>query len=161
LLEELLCKNREYAAGFTHGDLDAPPRLKLAIVTCMDARIDPVRILGLAPGDAHVIRNAGGVVTADVVRSLAISQHGLGTEAIVVMQHTQCGLLTLSEEEFARQAEAATGVRPPWPTHAFSDLEASVREGVAALRGERLLPRRERVSGLVYDVATGRLGEIA
>lgn len=160
-MEELLRNNEEYAAGFEYGHLEARPRLKLAVVTCMDARIDPVRVLGVAPGDIHVVRNAGGVITEDVIRSLAISQHELGTEEIAVVQHTQCGLLTLSDEDFARRVEARTGARPPWATLAFSDLEASVGDAVARLHAEVLLPHRARVSGLIYEVETGRLREVA
>ena len=159
-IAQLLSNNEDYAAGFEHGHLEARPRLKLAVLTCMDARIDPARILGLGPGGAHVIRNAGGVLTDDVIRSLAISQHELGTEEILVIQHTECGLLKLSDEEFGRRLEATTGERPPWPARGFPDLEASVRGAVEQLRAERLLPHTDRIGGMVYDVHTGRLREV-
>ena len=159
-MEELLRNNEEYVAGFAYGQLEARPRLKLAVLTCMDARIDPLRILGLAPGDVHVLRNAGGVITDDVIRSLTISQQELGSEEILVIQHTQCGLLRLSDEDFARRVEARTGARPPWPALAFSDLEASARDAVARLHAEVLLPHRARISGLIYEIETGRLREV-
>ena len=157
---QLLENNDAYVAAFGHGDLEAAPRLKVAVVTCMDARIDPARILGLEPGDAHVLRNAGGVVTDDVIRSLAISQHELGTEQILIIQHTNCGLLKLSDEEFADRLEGLTGGRPSWQARGFADLEESLRESVQRLRGDPYLPHSVRVAGLVYDVGSGRLREV-
>ena len=133
----------------------------MAILTCMDARIDPARVLGLEPGDAHVIRNAGGIVTDDVLRSLSISQHQLGTEEIVVIQHTQCGLLTFSDEAFASDLERSTGQRPSWTAGTFDDLDASVREGVRRIQQDPFIPRTENVKGFVYEVANGGLREIA
>ena len=126
----------------------------------MDARIDPLQILGLAAGDVHVIRNAGGVITDDVIRSLAISQYELGTEQIAVMQHTQCGLLTLQEDDFASRVQEATGARPAWPTLAFSDLEASVRDGVRRIQASSVLPHTGHVRGFVYEVESGRVREV-
>src|SRR5437588_11398799 len=152
---ELLHNNESYAGGFEHGDLAAAPRLKVAIVTCMDARIDPARVLGLEPGDAQVIRNAGGIVTDDALRSLSISQHHLGTEEIVVIQHTRCGLMTFSDDEFADQLERSTGSRPPWRSHTFTHLEESVREGVRRILADPFIPRQERVRGFVYEVENG------
>jgi carbonic anhydrase len=159
--EQLLRRSEAYAARFEQGDLPAPPRLKVVIVTCMDARIDPAAMFGLEPGDAHVIRNAGGVVTDDVIRSLSISQHYLGTEEILIVQHTQCGLLTITDESVAESLERATGVRPDWSARAFGDLEQSVRDGVARVREDRFIPRAESVRGFVYEVETGRLSEVA
>src|SRR5438067_32750 len=131
---ELLHHNESYSGGFEDGDLAAAPQLKVAVVTCMDARIDPARVLGLEPGDAHVIRNAGGVVTDDALRSLSISQHHLGTEEILLIQHTRCGLMTFTDEEFEDELERSTGSRPPWRSHTFTDLEETVREGVRKIR---------------------------
>jgi carbonic anhydrase len=157
---DLVHHNERYAAAFEHGELAAAPRLKVAIVTCMDARIDPARVLGLEPGDAHVIRNAGGVVTDDALRSLSISQHHLGTQEIVVIQHTRCGLMTFTDEEFENELEGSTGSRPPWRSHTFTDLEASVREGVGRIRSDLFIARKDGVSGFVYEVETGRLREV-
>jgi carbonic anhydrase len=157
---QLLSNNHAYAASFENGDLAAPPRLKIAIVTCMDARIDPARVLGLEPGDAHVIRNAGGIVSDDALRSLSISQHQLGTEEILVIQHTQCGLLTFTDDGFARDLERTVGDRPTWTAGTFDDLEASVREGVARIQADPFIPRRQSVKGFVYEVESGRLREI-
>jgi carbonic anhydrase len=138
----------------------AQPRRKLAVVACMDARLDPTRALGLEQGDAHVIRNAGGIVTDDVLRSLAISQHLLGTEEVVLIQHTDCGLLKVNDEELAERLEAQTGRRPEWRAHAFSDLEASVRDGIERVRANPFVPRTDSVRGFVYEVETGRLREV-
>jgi carbonic anhydrase len=157
---QLLRHSEAYAGGFAHAGLAAAPRLKVAIVTCMDARIDPGRVFGLEAGDAHVIRNAGGVVTDDVIRSLSISQHHLGTDEILVVQHTQCGLLTFTDEAFARDLELATGARPAWDGRAFADLEESVRDGVNRIRSDPFIPRTENVSGYVYEVETGRVREV-
>src|SRR5437588_1629802 len=158
---ELLHNNESYAEGFEHGDLVASPRRKVAIVTCMDARIDPARVLGLEVGDAHVIRNAGGVVTDDVIRSLSISQHHLGTEEILVVQHTRCGLMTFSDEEFADQLEREAGARPPWASGAFQDLEESVRAGVRRAQADPFVPRKDHIRGFVYEVETGRVREVS
>jgi carbonic anhydrase len=158
---ELLHNNEAYANGFEHGDLAAPPQRKVALVTCMDARIDPARVLGLEPGDAHVIRNAGGVVTDDALRSLSISQHHLGTEEILVIQHTRCGMMTFTDDDFAGELERLTGSRPPWHSHAFTELEESVREGVRRVRADPFIPRTDQVRGFVYEVESGRLREVA
>jgi carbonic anhydrase len=136
------------------------PRRKLAVLTCMDARLDPARLLGLQEGDAHVIRNAGGVVTDDTLRSLAISQNLLGTEEVVLIKHTDCGMLTISDEEFADRLESETGRRPGWRAHAFSDLEQGVRDGIERIRRSPFIPRTDRVRGFVYEVETGRLREV-
>jgi carbonic anhydrase len=154
---QLLHRNETYAADFDHAGLEAPPRLKVAIVTCMDARIDPARVFGFEPGDAHVIRNAGGVVTDDVLRSLSISQNHLGTLEIIVVQHTRCGLLTFTDEAFGDQLERETGARPPWAALTFTDLENAVRDGVNRIRTDPFIPRTADVSGFVYEVETGRV----
>lgn len=159
-MEELLANNDAYAAGFGEAGLAAPPAKKIAIVACMDARLDPARVLGIEPGDAHVIRNGGGVVTDDVIRSLAISQHYLGTEEIMLLHHTRCGMQTFSDEEFAQALERETGERPPWRARAFEDLEQDVRDGIRLIRENPFIPRRERVRGFVYEVETGRVREV-
>jgi carbonic anhydrase len=158
--EQLLQSNEAYAAGFEHAGLAAAPALKLAIVTCMDARLDPARALGLQPGEAHVIRNAGGVVTDDVMRSLSISQNELGTEEIVLLHHTRCGLLTFTDEEFARAREQSTGQRPPWAAHSFSDLEQDVRDGIRRIREDLFVPRKDSIRGFVYEVESGRVRDV-
>ena len=158
--DELIESNRAYAATFDKGDLAAPPARRVAVLTCMDARIDPARALGLAEGDAHVIRNAGGVVTDDEIRSLAISQHMLGTEEIVLIHHTECGMLTFSDDEFAERMEQATGQRPPWPAHAFPDLDENVRASIRLIQESPFIPHTSSVRGFVYDVKTGALREV-
>jgi carbonic anhydrase len=142
-------------------DLPRRPARKLAVLACMDARLDPAQLLGLALGDAHVIRNAGGVVSDDAIRSLAMSQHLLGTEEIVLIQHTDCGLLSITDEEFAARLEREAGRRPEWHAHAFDDLEQNVRDSVAKLRSDPFLLHTDKVSGFVYEVETGRLREVS
>jgi carbonic anhydrase len=142
-------------------DLPRQPARKLAVLACMDARLDPAQLLGLALGDAHVIRNAGGVVSDDAIRSLAMSQHLLGTEEIVVIQHTDCGLLTITDEEFAVRLEREAGRRPEWHAHAFDDLDQNVRDSIAKLRSDPFLPHTDKVSGFVYEVESGRLREVS
>jgi carbonic anhydrase len=158
--EELLRNGEAYAEGFSDGDLTSPPRKKVAVLACMDARVIPSRILGLDPGDAHVIRNAGGVVTDDAIRSLAISQNLLGTEEIMLIHHTDCGMLTFTDDELAGRLESETGERPTWPLHAFSDLEGSVRDSIERLHSSPFIPRKDSIRGFVYDVKTGRLSEV-
>src|SRR3977135_2938073 len=131
--DQLIANDDAYAASFTKGNLPLPPARKTAVLACMDARLDPARALGFEEGDAHVIRNAGGVVTDDVIRSLAISQHHLGTEEIILLHHTECGMLTFSDEDFARALELSTGERPAWRARAFSDLEEDVRASIRLL----------------------------
>ena len=140
--------------------LPAAPARKLAVLACMDARLDPARVLGLEEGDAHVIRNAGGVVSDDALRSLAISQNLLGTEEIVLIHHTDCGMLTFTDAEFADRLEDETGERPDWPVHSFRDLEGNVRESIERIRDSPFVPRTENVRGFVYEVETGRLREV-
>jgi carbonic anhydrase len=149
-----------HADVFAARGMSAEPARRIAVVTCMDARIDVFALLGLAQGDAHVLRNAGGVVTDDVIRSLAISQRELGTKEVVLIHHTGCGLLALDDRGFRDGVEAETGVRPPWATEAFDDLDEDVRRSMARVRESPFLPRRDRVRGFVYDVETGRLREV-
>jgi carbonic anhydrase len=159
--DALLRNNEAYAASYDKGDLPGPPARKVAVLACMDARLDPARVLGLEEGDAHVIRNAGGVVTDDALRSLAISQHLLETEEIVLIHHTRCGMLTFTDEEFAQKLEGETGSRPEWRAGAFSHLEQNLRDSIATIKGSPFVPRTDRVRGFVYEVETGRLREVA
>jgi carbonic anhydrase len=158
--DRLLENNARYAAGFSDGDLPLPPSQKLAVVACMDARLDVHRILGLEHGDAHVIRNAGGAVTEDVIRSLTISQRLLGTEEIILIHHTDCGMLTFTDDQVKEQIAADTGVRPAFALEAFSDLEEDVRQSMARIQASPFIPRKDQVRGFVYDVRTGRLEEV-
>jgi carbonic anhydrase len=159
--DKLLENNTSYAERFDKGDLPLPPATKVAVVACMDARLDPARILGLEEGDAHVIRNAGGVVTDDEIRSLAISQRLLGTEEIVLIHHTDCGMLTFADDEFRRQIQDDTGVKPEWPAEAFSDLEEDVRQSIARIEASPFVPRKDSIRGFVYEVESGRLREVS
>lgn len=153
----LLDNNEQYARSFTKGDLPRQPATKIAIVTCMDARFDPARALGLDEGDAHVIRNAGGAVTDDVIRSLVISQRLLGTETVVVIHHTDCGMLTMDQEKVAAELEAETGIRPPFALESFTDLETSMSESLARIAESPFVAAKHSIRGFIYDVATGRL----
>ena len=159
--DELLKNNEAYAASFDKGDLPLPPARKVAVVVCMDARLDPAGALGLKEGDAHVIRNAGGVITDDEIRSLAISQRLLGTEEIILMHHTGCGMLTFNDDDFKRKLEDETGQTPEWSANAFPDLEGDVRQSIARIKSSPFIPRKDSVRGFVYDVHTGRLNEVA
>jgi len=159
--DELLSNAEDYAANFDRGDLPLPPAKRVAILACMDARLNPYRLLGLNEGDAHVIRNAGGVVTDDEIRSLAISQRLLGTEEIILIHHTDCGMLTFGDDEFRRQIMDDTGIKPEWAAEAFNDLEQDVRQSIARINGSPFIPRKESVRGFVYDVRTGLLSEVA
>ena len=157
--DQLVSNAEVHAAGFSAGDLPIPPGRRVAVVACMDARVNPYAILGLAEGDAHIIRNAGGVVTDDVIRSLAISQRLLGTEEIVLVHHTDCGMQTFTHDDFVRQVEEDTGIRPPWAAETFSDSAADVRQSIARIQASPFLPNKA-VRGFVYDVHTGRLEEV-
>lgn len=157
--DELLSANESYADGFAHAGLAKEPARKVAVLTCMDARLDVYRFLGLQPGEAHVIRNAGGIVTEDAVRSLMISHRSLGTEELVVIQHTSCGMAGLDDDAYADEVEADTGTRPAVPLGGFDDLDASVRDSVTSLRGNPLIGHGS-VRGFVYDVASGKLREV-
>ena len=158
--DELLTNNERYAAGFGKGDLAMPPAKEVAIVACMDARLDPARALGLQEGDAHVIRNAGGVVTDDAIRSLAISQRLLGTKEIVLIHHTDCGMLTFSDDEVKTQIERDTGIRPPFALESFADVDADVRQSIARITASPFVPDKSHVRGFIYDVKTGTLREV-
>jgi carbonic anhydrase len=158
--DELLANNEAYVASFDKGDLPLPPARKLAVVACMDARIKVYDILGLEVGDAHVIRNAGGVVTDDEIRSLAISQRLLGTEEIILIHHTDCGMLTFHDDEFKAQIQKDTGIKPEWAAEAFGDLEGDVRQSIARIKASPFIPRKDAVRGFVYEVETGRLREV-
>ena len=158
--EELLQNAEEYAATFDQGELPLPPAKRVAVLACMDARLNPYGLLGLSEGDAHVIRNAGGVVTDDEIRSLAISQRLLGTEEVILIHHTDCGMLTFSDDEFRRQVQDDTGIKPEWAAEAFDDLEEDVRQSIARIKSSPFIPRKDSVRGFVYDVKTGRLDEV-
>ncbi|WP_226357903.1 carbonic anhydrase [Pseudonocardia sp. ICBG601] len=157
--DELLENNARYAESFS-GPLPLPPARKIAVVACMDARLDVYRVLGLNEGDAHVIRNAGGVVTDDEIRSLAISQRLLGTEEIILIHHTDCGMLTFTDDAFRASIRDETGIKPPWAAEAFDDLDADVRQSLARIRANPFVPHTDAVRGFVFDVATGRLTEV-
>lgn len=159
-IDPLVQANREFALGYS-GGLSGSPARKVAVVTCMDARIDPVRALGITVGDANVVRNAGGLVVTDTIRSLAISQRKLGTTAIMIIQHTQCGLATFSDEEFRNELATETGVEPPWGPRPFGAQEENVRQALERIRTSPFLPHRDDVRGFIFDVATGLLHEIA
>ena len=158
--DTFLQNNEAYAASFEKGDLPLPPGRKVAVLACMDARLDPARVLGLEEGDAHVIRNAGGVVTDEALRSLAISQNLLGTEEIVIIHHTDCGMVTFSDEDFAQRLESETGSRPPWNAQAFEDLDVDVRDSIERIRESPFVPSTDSLRGFVYEVETGRLREV-
>jgi len=157
---ELLENNARYVAGFS-GPLPLPPARHLAVVACMDARLNVYAILGLSEGDAHVIRNAGGVVTEDEIRSLAISQRLLGTTEIVLIHHTDCGMLTFTDDGFKRAIQDETGIKPPWSAEAFTDLDEDVRQSIARIKASPFVPHKESVRGFVFDVATGKLAEVS
>ncbi len=159
--DQLLSNNEHYASGFNQAELPAPPAKKVAVVACMDARINLYAVLGLSEGEAHVIRNAGGVVTDDAVRSLAISQRLLGTEEIVLIHHTGCGMLTFSDDEFRAAIERETGVKPSWAAEAFSDLDGDVRQSIARVTASPFIPHKDSVRGFVYEVESGRLREVS
>lgn len=158
--DDLLNNNQRYAERFEAGDVPAPPAKRLAVLACMDARVIPSKILGLAEGDAHIIKNAGGLATDDAIRSLAISQHKLGTEEIVLIHHTDCGMLGLDDDEFAADLERDSGESPDWRPLGFSDLEESLRASVKRIKDSPFIPRTDSVRGFIYDVETGRLGEV-
>ena len=159
-IDDVLARNARFAAGFHDASRHARPARRLAIVACMDARLDTFRALGLQPGDAHVIRNAGGVVTDDVIRSLVISQRLLGTREIMLIHHTDCGMQTFTDDELKDAIETDTGRRPPFAFEPFTDLEQDVRASIARLQASPYLPHRDRIRGFIYDCPTGRLNEV-
>jgi carbonic anhydrase len=159
--DDLLRNAEAYASSFDKGDLPLPPAKKVVVLACMDARLNPYGILGLQEGDAHVIRNAGGVVTDDEIRSLAISQRLLGTEEIVLIHHTDCGMLTFTDDDFKRSVQEDTGIKPEWAAEAFDDLDTDVRQSIARIKASPFIPRKDAVRGFVYEVETGRLREVS
>ena len=159
--EACLANNAKYVEAFDKGELPLPPAGKAAVVACMDARMDPARLLGLEEGDAHVIRNAGGVVSDDVIRSLVISQRLLGTEEIILLHHTDCGMVTFKDDDVKAAIEADTGLRPTFAMEAFPDVEEDVRQSIRRIEACPFIPVKNRVRGFVYDVETGRLNEVA
>ena len=156
--DELLANNERYAEGFS-GPLPLPPSAHLAVVACMDARLNVYAILGLAEGQAHVIRNAGGVVTDDAIRSLAISQRLLGTTEIILIHHTDCGMLTFTDDDFKRSIQDETGIKPEWAAEAFPDADDDIRQSIARIKAGPFIPHTD-VRGFVFDVTTGRLREV-
>jgi carbonic anhydrase len=161
ITDELLRNAEAYAADFDLGGLPLPPAKKVAIVACMDARLNPYGLLGLREGDAHVIRNAGGVVTDDEIRSLAISQRLLGTEEIILIHHTDCGMLTFGDDEFRRSIQDEVGIKPEWAAEAFTDVEEDVRQSLARVMASPFISRKESVRGFIYEVESGRLREVS
>jgi carbonic anhydrase len=157
--DELLANNQRYADSFS-GPLPLPPAKQVAVVACMDARLNVYAILGLAEGDSHVIRNAGGVVTEDEIRSLAISQRLLGTREIILIHHTDCGMLTFTDDDFKAGILAETGIKPAWSAEAFGDLDGDVRQSIARIKASPFIPHTDAVRGFVFDVATGKLAEV-
>lgn len=158
--DELLEANEAYAASFAKGDLPLPPARRVAVLACMDARLDPARVLGLEEGDAHVIRNAGGVASEDAIRSLVISQRLLGTREIVIIHHTDCGMVTFRDDEVKAQILADTGLRPTFALEAFPDEVDDVRQTLRRIRSNPFIPHTDQVRGFVYDVRSGRLDEV-
>jgi carbonic anhydrase len=158
--DELLANNQRYAETFS-GPLPMPPGLAVAVIACMDARLNVYAILGLAEGEAHVIRNAGGVVTDDEIRSLAISQRLLGTREIILIHHTDCGMLTFTDDDFKASIQADTGIKPPWAAEAFGDLDGDVRQSIARIKASPFVPYTDALRGFVFDVATGKLNEVS
>jgi carbonic anhydrase len=158
--DELVQNAEKYAADFDRGSLPLPPGKRVAIVACMDARLNPYGLLGLNEGDAHVIRNAGGVITDDEIRSLSISQRLLGTEEIILIHHTDCGMLTFSDDDFRNDLQKEIGIKPEWAAEAFQDLEEDVRQSIARIEASPFIPRKDAVRGFIYDVATGSLDEV-
>ena len=158
--DEFLANNARYAQAFS-GPLPAPPSAHIAVVACMDARLNVYAMLGLNEGQAHVIRNAGGVITDDGVRSLAISQRLLGTREIVLIHHTECGMLTFTDDEFKRSVQDETGIKPPWAAESFADLDEDVRQSIARIKASPFIPHKDAIRGFVFDVATGKLSEVS
>jgi carbonic anhydrase len=158
--DELLRNAEAYAASFDKGDLPLPPARKVAVLACMDARLNPYGLLGLQEGDAHIIRNAGGVVTDDEIRSLSISQRLLGTEEIVLIHHTDCGMLTFTDDAFKRSVQDDVGIKPEWAAEAFDDLDEDVRQSIARIKASPFIPNKDSVRGFVYEVESGTLREV-
>jgi carbonic anhydrase len=159
VIDEYLANNARYAESFS-GPLPMPPAKQIAVVACMDARLDVYSMLGCNEGEAHVIRNAGGVVTEDEIRSLAISQRLLGTREIMLIHHTDCGMLTFTDDAFKRSIQDETGIKPPWAAEAFGDLDEDVRQSIGRIKTSPFVPYTDNVRGFVFDVATGKLNEV-
>jgi carbonic anhydrase len=159
ITDEYLANNQRYAATFS-GPLPLPPSKHVAVVACMDARLDVYRALGLGDGESHVIRNAGGVVTDDEIRSLAISQRLLGTNEIILIHHTDCGMLTFTDDVFKASIQDETGIKPEWAAESFTDLDRDIRQSIARIKASPFIPHRDAVRGFVFDVATGLLREV-
>ena len=157
--DQYLKNNEEYAAGFT-GPLPLPPSKHVAVLACMDARLDVYRVLGIQEGESHVIRNAGGVVTHDEIRSLAISQRLLGTTEIILIHHTDCGMLTFTDDDFKKSIQDEVGIKPAWSAEAFSDLDEDVRQSLRRIRSSPFITATTSLRGFVFDVATGKLAEV-
>ena len=160
VIDELLANNEAYAGQFEKGSLPMPPAKKIAAVVCMDARLETGALLGLVEGDAHVIRNAGGVVTDDVIRSLTISQRLLGTREIMLIHHTDCGMLTFTDADLKQQILDETGIKPPFAMEAFADIDADVRQSLARVNASPYIPHKDQVRGFVYEVESGKLREV-
>ena len=160
VIDELVRNADSYSESFSNGDLPLPPAKRVAVVACMDARLNPYGLLGLSEGDAHVIRNAGGVITEDEIRSLAISQRLLGTEEIILIHHTDCGMLTFTDDDFKRSIQEDVGIKPGWAAESFSDVDEDVRQSIARIETSPFIPHKKSVRGFVYDVATGKLREV-
>ena len=158
--DEVVAANRQYAVDFKLGNLAMPPARKLAIVACMDARMTVEPMLGLKTGEAHIIRNAGGIVTEDAVRSLIISHYLLGTQEFIIINHTDCGMLTFKDDAVKSQIEKETGIRPAFALEAFSDLDEDVRQSIGRIKASPFIPHKDKIRGFVYDVRTGRLAEV-
>jgi carbonic anhydrase len=160
VIDEILAHNEAYIRKFTKGSLPMPPSKRLAVVICMDARLETGALLKLVEGDAHVIRNAGGVVTDDVIRSLTISQRLLGTREIMLVHHTDCGMLTFTDEDLKQQILDDTGLKPPFAMETFDDLDVDIRQSMARVDASPYIPHKDEVRGFVYDVASGHLREV-
>ena len=160
VIDDLLENASAYAETFDKGELPLPPARGIAVVACMDARLNPHALLGLEEGDAHVIRNAGGVITDDEIRSLAISQRLLGTQEIMLIHHAGCGMLTFKDDDLRRQIQDETGVKPEWAAEAFDDLDEDVRQSMARIKASPFIPRKDKIRGFVYEVETGRVREV-
>jgi carbonic anhydrase len=158
--DQLLKKNESYAKSFKKGNLPLPPSTKVAVLACMDARLDVHKILGLEEGEAHVIRNAGGAATDDAIRSIVISQRLLGTEEVILIHHTDCGMLTFKDDDVKKKIEAETGIRPAFALEAFSSLDDDVRQSIARIKASPFVTKKDKIRGFVYDVKTGRLREM-
>jgi carbonic anhydrase len=159
-IDELVENAKTYAEDFDKSDLPLPPARRIAIVACMDARLNVYGLLGLHEGEAHVIRNAGGVITDDEIRSLAISQRLLGTEEVMLIHHTDCGMLTFDDDEFRRTVQEQTGIKPEWAAETFEDVEEDVRQSIRRIQASPFIPKKDRVRGFVYEVESGRLREV-